>query len=295
MKIDSHHHLWDLTRVNYPWLMEIGKERFFGNPAPIQRNYLFDEYRRAAENKGFKGSVHIQVGALDGEAEARWVQLVADNNPDWNLVQVAFCDLTSPVRSEILKQYTNLSTVVGIRQIVGRSEEEDRLSGTNNLLVNGKFMQGLEVIAKLGYSFDLQLTPPLMASAAKAFARVPELKVVLCHAGSPKTNQGDGLKQWQDGISQLASLPNICCKISGLPMFFKDRGPSAYQPIIDVCLRSFGPERCMYGSNFPVDSLYKDYQSLVSAYEICIPGEFHSLLFGEVAEKTYFKNRKTIS
>ena len=290
MKIDAHHHLWDLKKVSYPWLMEFGKERFFGNPKPIQRNYLIDEFRSGAENDGFKGSVHIQVGAADGLEEARWVQLVADNNPEWNLVQVAFCDLTSPEHSEILKQYAKLSTVVGIRQIVGRSEEEDRLSGTNNLLVDEHFFQGLETIAELGYSFDLQLTPPLMASAAKVFSRIPELKVVLCHAGSPKTNQGDGFKQWQDGISQLASLPNMSCKISGLPMFFREKDASEYQPIVDVCLQSFGPERCMYGSNFPVDSLYKDYGDLVKAYESCVPTEFHSLVFGMVAEKTYFTN-----
>ena len=271
--------------------MEFGKERFFGNPKPIQRNYLIDEFRGDAESNGFKGSVHIQVGAADGLEEARWVQHVADKNPEWNLVQVAFCDLTSSNLTEILTQYAKLSTVVGIRQIVGRSEEEDRLSGTNNLLGDEKFFKGLEVIAEMGYSFDLQLTPPLMVSAAKTFARIPELHVILCHAGSPKSNQGDGFKQWQDGISQLASLPNMNCKISGLPMFFRENDASEYQPIVDVCLQSFGPERCMYGSNFPVDSLYKGYGELVNAYETCIPEELHQMVFGEIAEKIYLDNR----
>ncbi len=288
MKIDAHHHLWDLEKVNYPWLMEIGKERFFGNPKPIQRNFLIDEFRADAKNNGFTGSVHIQVGAENGFEEARWVQYVADSTPDWNLVQIAFCDLTSSERSTVLKQYSNLSTVVGIRQIVGRSEEEDRLSGTNNLLFDKEFINGLEIIAEMGYSFDLQLTPPLMAPATKLFSELPELQVVLCHAGSPKTNNGDSFEQWKDGVSQLASLPNICCKISGLPMFFRERNAAEYQPIIDVCLQSFGPERCMYGSNFPVDSLYKVYGELVKAYKSCIPEELHSMIFGEVAEKTYF-------
>ena len=158
MRIDAHHHLWDLNEVDYPWLMEFGKERFFGNPKPIQRNYLIEEFRTDAKNEGFDGSVHIQVGAADGQEEARWVQEVADKNPDWNLVQVAFCDLTSSTRENVLKQYSDMSTVVGIRQIVGRSEEEDRLSGTNNLLFDSVFLRGMEIIANLGYSFDLQLT-----------------------------------------------------------------------------------------------------------------------------------------
>lgn len=288
MRIDAHHHLWDLEKVNYPWLMEFGKERFFGNPKPIQRNFLIDEFRAAAENNDFEGSVHIQVGAADGLEEARWVQFVADSNPAWHLAQVAFCDLTTSESQEVLRQYSKLSTVVGIRQILGRSEAEDRITGTNSLLVDDKFFKGLESIAGMGYSFDLQLTPSLMASTANLLSRLPELTVVLCHAGSPPTNHGDGFKLWKDGIDQLASLPNIRCKISGLPMFFRTKGAAEYQPIIDVCLKSFGPERCMFGSNFPVDSLYKDYGELLQAYESCIPKKFHFKVFGEVAKSTYF-------
>ncbi len=88
-RIDAHHHLWDLSAVHYPWLMARGVTRFFGDPTPIQRNYLLDEFRRDAT--GFGASVHIQVGAEDGMAEARWVQAVADATPDWPLVQVVFC------------------------------------------------------------------------------------------------------------------------------------------------------------------------------------------------------------
>ena len=64
--IDSHHHLWDLKAVEYPWLNAKGVKRFFGDPTPIQRNYLLDEFRLDAQKNGFGSSVHIQVGAKDG-------------------------------------------------------------------------------------------------------------------------------------------------------------------------------------------------------------------------------------
>ena len=64
--IDAHHHLWDLSAVHYPWLEATGVTRFFGDPTPIQRDYLFDEFSRDASAEGFTGSVHIQVGAADG-------------------------------------------------------------------------------------------------------------------------------------------------------------------------------------------------------------------------------------
>ena len=93
--IDAHHHLWDLNAVNYPWLMEKGKRRFFGDPTRIQRNYLIDEHIQLANELGFKGSVHIQVGAADGLEEAQWINRVVNENQSWPMVQVAFCDLSS--------------------------------------------------------------------------------------------------------------------------------------------------------------------------------------------------------
>lgn len=100
--IDAHHHLWDLQVVHYPWLMAHGVERFFGDPAPIQRDYLPGEFRAEAGAEGVAASVHIQVGAEDSLAEARWVQSVAEAAPDWPLAQVAFrlCP-TSPASSRV--------------------------------------------------------------------------------------------------------------------------------------------------------------------------------------------------
>ncbi len=81
--IDAHHHLWNLSSVHYPWLMARGVERFFGDPTPIQRNYLIDEFRAEATAQGITASVHIQVGAEDSMAEAQWVLSVAAANPVW--------------------------------------------------------------------------------------------------------------------------------------------------------------------------------------------------------------------
>ena len=119
MRIDSHHHLWNLAAVEYPWLNETGAVRFFGDPTPIQRDYELPEFR--ADAASFDGSVHIQVGAADALAEAKWVQAVADASPDWPMRQVVFCDLTADDLNAQLKAFTDLPSVVGVRQIVGRA------------------------------------------------------------------------------------------------------------------------------------------------------------------------------
>ncbi len=285
MRIDAHHHLWDLSAVHYPWLMAKGVERFFGDPTPIQRNYLIDEFRRDAN--GFEGSVHIQVGAEDGEAEARWVQAVADQNADWPLAQVVFCDLTEEGLEDRLDRFQALSTVRGVRQIVGRAPGEDAVTGTNALLENPRFAEGLRLAGNRGLSFDLQLIPALYQGMADVLDDVPEVPVALCHVGSPHDRSETGLRDWAKRLRLLSDRPQVVCKLSGLGMFEHDWTAKTVQPIVATCLEQFGADRCMFGSNFPVDSLTSDYSTIVSAFEQLLPVEVHRQVFGTAAEKFY--------
>lgn len=287
MKIDAHHHLWDLGAVHYPWLMEQGAVRFFGDPASIQRNYLLTEFRSDAQVHGIEGSVHVQVGAADPWAEASWVQAVADQNPDWPIRQVAFCDLTADDISDKLDQLQSLPTVKGVRQIVGRSPGEDAQSGTHALLQNSRFLDGLQQLGDRGLSFDLQLVPELMNDTAIVLAQAPETRVALCHAGSPYDRTPAGIAKWSAALQSLSQQPQISCKLSGLGMFDHGWNTQSVQPIFEVCLAQFGPERCMFGSNFPVDSLSSTYADLVSRHTNNIPSEMQDQVFGLTAKKFY--------
>ena len=71
--IDAHHHLWDLSAVSYPWLEDKSKRRFFGDPTPIQKNYLIQDFKKDSKPHGFNASIHIQVGAKESEREAIWI------------------------------------------------------------------------------------------------------------------------------------------------------------------------------------------------------------------------------
>ncbi|WP_170376619.1 amidohydrolase family protein [Ruegeria atlantica] len=285
MRIDAHHHLWDLTAVHYPWLMEKGAVRFFGDPSPIQRNYLLPEFQ--ADAQGFSASVHIQVGADDPWAEAQWVQSVADQNPDWPLVQVAFCDLTAQDVTTQLDRLQTLPSVRGVRQIIGRAPGEDQLSGTNDLLDNPRFLDGLKQLSDRGLSFDLQLLPELMEQTAAVLAQAPATRVALCHAGSPHDRSEQGLQQWVQALHHLSALPQVTCKLSGLGMFDHNWSADRVRPIVDTCLTQFGPHRCMFGSNFPVDSLSSTYAVLVERYGALVPEQDHDLVFGGTARQFY--------
>ena len=287
MKIDAHHHLWDLSAVHYPWLMAKGEPRFFGDPAPIQRNYLIDEFTADAEAHGFSGSIHIQVGAADPLEEAKWVQSVADQSPKWPLVQVAFCDLTAAGANAQLDALEQLSTLRGVRQIIGRAPGEDAQTGTNYLLDDPTFTRQLRSLADRGLSFDLQLLPELMTKTATVLAQAPETKIALCHAGSPHDRTASGLKTWRKNLRQLSDLPNVHCKLSGLGMFEHGWTAASIRPILETVIELFGPNRVMFGSNFPVDSLTSDYAQLVAAYTDIVPQELHAAVFGINAKRFY--------
>jgi len=285
MRIDAHHHLWDLSAVHYLWLMARGVTRFFGDPTPIQRDYLLPEFRRDAG--GFDGSVHIQVGAEDGLEEARWIDALARATPDWPMVQVAFCDLTAPDLGHRLDALQALPSVRGVRQIVGRAPGEDAVTGTNTLLGDPRFVAGLQEAGRRGLSFDLQLIPALYAQMARLLEDAPDTKVALCHAGSPHDRTPAGIAAWARDLRALSDLPQVTCKLSGLGMFDHGWTTETIRPLVETCLDQFGADRCMFGSNFPVDSLYSDYFTLLAAHERIVPERMKQAVFGGTARAFY--------
>lgn len=265
--IDAHHHLWDLSHCHYPWLMEHGVKRFFGDPAPIQKDYLAADFTTDHGELPIVKSVHVQVGAREEDAlkETLWLQDVADEHGFPNAI-IAFCDLTNADLEAQLDAHSQASDFRGVRQIVGRSAEEDAKTGTSALLAHPAFAGGLRQLAHRNLSFDLQLTPPLMADAADRFCAVPETPVALCHCGSLSDFSKDGLSFWKAGLKRMAEHENILCKISGFGMFDHDWNSESIRDHVLMTIDIFGTDRVAFGSNFPVDKLYASYDQIIGAY-----------------------------
>ena len=266
--IDAHHHLWDLEACDYPWLMAKGVKRFFGDPTPIQKNYLVSDLRHDAQRYGLEASVHIQVGVAPGTelAETAWLQEVGDEEGLPSAI-VAYCELDRGDAPAVLASHMQSSRVRGVRQIIGRSDEEDATTGSGQLIDNPAWQDNLEMLGELGLSFDLQLTPGQVPRVAEVLAMAPDTQIALCHCGSPWDQSASGLAPWRDGLRLLASLPNVACKVSGLGMFDHDWTVDSIRPIVEACIEAFGVRRTMFGSNFPVDKLHADYTTIWSAYE----------------------------
>ncbi len=289
--VDAHHHLWDLEACRYPWLMARGVKRFFGDPAPIQKNYLVADFREDASGYELAASVHIQVGVAGGDElkETAWLQQTGDDTGLPTAI-VAFCELDSPEAPRCLERQLRFSRLRGVRQIVGRSDEEDAVTGSAALIDHPLWRENLGLLGELGLSFDLQLTPGQVPRIAEVLAQAPDTRIALCHCGSPWDQSEAGLDSWRSGLRRLASLPNVYCKISGLGMFDHDWTVESIRPIVESCIGIFGAGRAMFGSNFPVDKLHAAYSRVWGAYEAITAGlsaQDRQKLFGDTARAFY--------
>ena len=292
--IDAHHHLWNLRRCYYPWLMTKGVKRFFGNPAPIQKNYLVEDFFDDIGSLPVVASVHVQVGVEEDQAveETRWLQSVADAKTSNGFPQgiIAFCNLAETDAMEKIEQHRQFANLRGIRQIVGRSPDEDAVTGTNKLLENPVWKKNLSSLVDYDLSFDLQLIPSQLRQMRQILNDMPGLKVALCHSGSPFNQGKEGLAYWKTGLKKLAELPNVYCKISGYGMFDHHWTTDSIRQLVLHVIEYFTPSRCMFGSNFPVDKLYAGYRDTWCAYEEITSGFSASerqLLFNETARRFY--------
>ncbi len=271
---DAHHHLWKLDECRYPWLMAKGVKRFFGDPAPIQKDYLLRNFLDDASEYDVVGSTHIQVGVDKDDAvkETQWLQSTANKTGLPNAI-VAFADLTSDNIDEILSAHAQSKNFRGIRQIVGRHPSEDAATGTGALLDSPRFLHGLRRLALNGLSFDLQLTAAQYDGAIRLFRQLPDLKIAICHFASPWDRSRDGFENWRRAMRAFADMPHCHMKFSGFGMFEPNWTLDHITPYLDTAITVFGEDRCMAGSNFPVDKLYGDYNRIWRALEKWAPSE----------------------
>ncbi len=268
--IDAHHHLWapqsDPGQVGYVWLKDIGAPKPFGDPTAIQRDYLIAEFLAEPAPHQFAGSVHLQCdpNVPDPVAETAFIQGMSDatGHP---LMIVAFADLTRADFAEVLVRHLSYPNLRGIRQIISHLPARPAISfAARNLLQDRVWRENYAVLAQHGLSFDLQLYPEQMEEAAAFLALHPDVPVVIDHLGSPYDTSTTGLGMWQTGMTVLAALPHVSVKLGGYAMYLGADLGAAARHVTQTALDLFGPERVMFASNFPVDSVHLTYGDLLT-------------------------------
>jgi L-fuconolactonase len=254
MKIDSHQHFWAYSAVEYPWI-GAGMER-------LARDYLPADLEAVATPEGVAGSVAVQ--ARQSLAESRWLLDLARRHPFIRGV-VGWVDLRSDHVAHDLATLAPHEAFVGVRHIV-QDEPDPRF------LLGEAFVRGLRQLHQFGLTYDLLLYPQQLSAAVELVGLLPEQPFVLDHLAKPrlkppiKTSDRD---QWRRDIEALARHRNVCCKLSGLvtEAAWRQWQPADFRPFLDVALTAFGPERLMFGSDWPVCLLSGDYAEVAGIVE----------------------------
>jgi L-fuconolactonase len=247
--IDSHVHFWNPQLLRYGWLAE---------SEILNRTYLPDALPSSGQDWSIDGIVFVQADCApeEGFQEAEWVATLAEREKRIaGIVAFAPLEQGQAVRPALEKLAGN-PLVKGIRRLI-QSE------GTG-FCVQPDFIAGVRLAAEFGFTFDICIRHFQLTDAIELVRQCPEVQFVLDHIGKPDIRAGQ-IELWHDHIRALADFPNVCCKISGLvtEADHQDWQPAQLQPYIDHILESFGPDRVMYGGDWPVVLLASDYSRWV--------------------------------
>lgn len=257
--VDAHHHIW--RKVDVPWLSSAPKPRIFGPYESIRRDYLIDEFKADSAVFNVQASIYMQANWAPARAldEARWVSEVGDEHGMPNAL-VAYADLRSAGLGELLDEYRKLSRVVGVRhQIHWHRNPNYAYVPIPDMYDDADWRRGLKTLSDRGFTFDLQVFPSQLKGAARMVSDFPSTTFILNHAGMLDSTDPGTVAMWEDGVADLAANANVYCKLTGLGTFQRASSAEHYRPIIATVLRLFGAERCIFGSNFPVEGMWVSY------------------------------------
>ena len=241
LKTDTHVHLFNLNRFDYPWL----------DSAPeIRLPYDIHAYQKASRKARIGKFVFMESGAIPEQSleEIQWViEQAAFDQRLVGIIARGDIDVSGHIYPAI-DRLTQTDWVKGIR---GRIHKE--------LLQSDGFIRGMNKLAKKNLSVDLLLRPPLYTLAFQALKKCPDTLFILDHVGNPNIKDGD-ISAWKQGINQLAEIPNLHCKISGVISGTGDKwSVDTLKPYVFHVIEKFGFNRIIYGSDWPNSLRFSDH------------------------------------
>jgi L-fuconolactonase len=253
--IDTHLHIWDLERGDYPWL---GPEAGI-----LYRTYAVDEVDAARREAGVDGAILVQAANNRRDTELM-LESMADH--PWILGVVGWVDLMAG-RGALTAATELKSTgrVVGIRHLIHNEPDPD-------WIIQPAVLDGLRALADIGLAYDVVSVLPLhLAHVATVAEAVPDLRLVIDHLSKPPIDSGD-LREWSRLFTAAADHPNVSAKVSGLDTAAR---PDYWtvddlRPAFDHALETLGPERLMYGGDWPVSNLGGGYARQHAAFTALI-------------------------
>ena len=272
-KIDSHQHFWKYDTNAHSWMNEEMKS--------IQRDFLPKDLKPILEKNGFEGCIAVQ--ASQTISENTYLLSLAEES-DFIKGIVGWVDLQSKSVSESLEYYKQFPKIKGFRHVLQDEPDLD-------FMLRPAFLKGIGKLQDFGFTYDILIFPEHLPNAyllAKSFSYQP---FILDHIAKPQIKTGN-IRKWKKDIEKFSRLENVYCKVSGMvteaEWHFWKKGD--FKPYLDIVFDSFGSERVMFGSDWPVCTLsatYDDVLDIATSYASQLSKTEQAKFFGQNASKCY--------
>lgn len=268
MIIDAHQHFWNYSPQKHSWISpEMGM---------LKRDFLPEDLQKIYEENGINACVAVQ--AEQSEKETMFLLQLAE---EYEFIKgvVGWMELRSRDLEKRLEHYRKFKKLKGFRHLVQDEPNPD-------FLLDADFQEGLGMLEKYGFTYDLLVYPHQLNAAIKTAGNFPHLKFVVDHIAKPPIKQ-QVMEPWKEAINSIGSYPNVYCKISGLitEASWESWKEADIAPYLDVVLSSFGIDRVMFGSDWPVCLLAGSYPQVLGLVE-----HYVSHFSEKDKEKLFYKN-----
>ena len=247
--LDTHHHLWDLSLRSYDWITELPENESI----KINRNFLINDLDVLADENNVTGTICVQ--AHQSEEEALWLLEIAKNS---NLIKGVVCwvDLKNSNIGFSLDKYQMYDKFCGIRHVWHDEKNED-------WIMDPKVIKGLKTLSERHINFDFLVRPNHLKYIFEVYEKIPKLNGVIDHIAKPKIKENI-FEPWAENISELSKIDSLNCKISGMVEEMNESQEiSILKNYTDHVIESFGNDKVMYGSNWPVCLTKKSYSEVL--------------------------------
>jgi len=270
--LDSHQHFWRYDARQYGWID--------GTMAALRRDFLPDDLGPLMTAEGVSATIAVQ--ARQDDEETAWLLGLASAHPFIRGV-VGWTDLQAPDAERRVERLANTPRLVGLRHVV-QSEPD-------GFLHHSAFRRGMAAVERCDLVYDILIYARQLPEAVRFAASFSRQRFVLDHLGKPDV-RGGGLEEWRRRLEELAALPHVWCKLSGLVTEADWRAwtPAQLRPYLDAALDAFGPSRVMFGSDWPVCTVAATYHQAVALVREAISeysDDEQAQILGKTAEDVY--------